>query len=82
MADDSAVKIDRNVFHERLSQLIASWKADKRAGDAAWGGANSIVIILGKADDGGYQKANALHVSVARSEHNQNLIRTVLATWI
>lgn len=71
MADEHQVKIDRAQFHERLGQLIAVWKADKRSGEGLWGGVNSISIVLGKADDGGYQKANALHVSTTSKNEKQ-----------
>ena len=58
------MKIDKQVFQDRLGQLISAWKADKRSGDALFGGATSMVIILGKSDDSsGFQKNNALHVS-------------------
>ena len=63
MADELQVKIDRVQFHERVGQLVTAWKADKRSGEALWGGVNALSIILGKADDPGYQKANALHAS-------------------
>ena len=56
------VKIDKTQFHDRLNQLISAWKADRRSGDAIFGGVGSIVILLGKSDDPGYQKSNALHV--------------------
>lgn len=63
------MKIDKQVFQERLGQLISAWKTDKRSGDAVFGGVGSIVVILGKAEDAGYQKNNALHVS-ANSDPN------------
>jgi len=68
MADE--VKIDKTLFHERLSQFISALKADKRAGnDAIFGGVGSIVILLGKADDAAYQKNNAMHVSWPPLQH-------------
>ena len=57
------VKIDKQVFQDRLGQLISAWKAEKRSGDALFGGVGSIVVVLGKADDAEFQKNNALHVS-------------------
>ena len=62
MADE--VKIDKELFHNRLNQLIAAWKNDKRSSnDAIFGGVGSIVILLGKNEEApSYQKSNALHV--------------------
>lgn len=63
MADE--VKIDKELFHHRLNQLVSAWKSDKRSGnDALFEGVSSIVIVLGKNEDApSYQKSNALHVS-------------------
>jgi nucleosome binding factor SPN SPT16 subunit len=62
MADEQ-VKIDKDVFHDRLSGFIAGWKNDRRAGDATFNGAASLAIVMGKADEGaGYQKNSAFHV--------------------
>ncbi|MCJ1250008.1 FACT complex subunit spt16 [Trapelia coarctata] len=56
------VKVDKQVFHDRLGPLISAWKADRRSGDALFGGVGSMVILLGKAEEiQGFQKANALH---------------------
>ena len=61
MADE--IKIDKHIFQERLSHFILSWKADKRAGDASFGGVGSIIILMGKTEEGlGFQKNNAMHV--------------------
>lgn len=65
MADDQ-VKISKEVFHDRLSAFIAAWKNDKRSGDALFGGAGSIAIVMGKPDEAaGYQKNNVFHVSAS-----------------
>ncbi|KAI9689083.1 MAG: FACT complex subunit spt16 [Bathelium mastoideum] len=53
MADE--VSIDKNVFHDRLASFISQWK---RSGDAFFGGANSIVILVGKADETANFKKN------------------------
>lgn len=59
MADE--VSIDKTSFHNRLSSLIAQWKADKRSGNSVFGDAGSIVIVMGKTDESaGFHKANAL----------------------
>lgn len=67
MGDENKVEIDKNLFHDRLGQLVSAWRADKRSGDAMFGGVGSLVIMLGKADDAPYQKSNALHVSVEKT---------------
>ncbi|MCJ1238148.1 FACT complex subunit spt16 [Varicellaria rhodocarpa] len=62
MADE--VKIDKKTFHDRLSQFISAWKADKRSGDALFGGVGSMMILLGKIDDistSTFRKNNAMH---------------------
>jgi nucleosome binding factor SPN SPT16 subunit len=56
------ISIDKQLFHERLSHFNSAWKADKRAGDAVFGGANSILILMGKTEESAqFQKNNALH---------------------
>ena len=54
--------IEKAIFQDRLGQFISAWKADKRSGDALFGGVGSIVILLGRAEDMAYQKSNAMHV--------------------
>ena len=61
MADE--VKIDKHTFHERLSQVVTAWKHDKRSNDALFGGVGSIIILMGRAEESGFQKKNAIHVS-------------------
>jgi hypothetical protein len=57
------IKIDKKTFQERLSQFYSAWKADKRSGDAIFGGASSILVLMGKAEEvASFQKNNALHV--------------------
>jgi len=59
MAD---IKIDKNLFQERLSHFISAWKADKRGGDALFGGASSILVLMGKTEESAqFQKNNAIH---------------------
>jgi Xaa-Pro aminopeptidase len=59
------ITIDKNNFFNHLSSFYASWKADKRSGNALFGGADSIVILMGKTktDESSFQKNNAMHVS-------------------
>ena len=57
------VKIDKELFHERLSHFDSSSKADKRAGDTLFGGAGSVVIIMGKAEESNnFLKNSSMHV--------------------
>ncbi|KAK2615761.1 hypothetical protein N8I77_002490 [Diaporthe amygdali] len=57
-----AIKIDNKLFQERVSHFVNAWKADKRSGDALFGGASSIVIMMGKMEEAqGFQKNNAMH---------------------
>jgi len=66
MAD---IKIDGKLFQERISHFINTWKADKRLGDATFGGVSSIVILMGKIEDdaGVFHKNNAMQVSLEPS---------------
>lgn len=59
------IAIDKTNFFNHLSNLYASWKADKRSGNALFGGADSMVILMGKTktDESSFQKNNAMHVS-------------------
>ncbi|KAK5071914.1 FACT complex subunit spt16 [Lithohypha guttulata] len=60
MAD--AIRIEPKLFFERLQVLFNTWKADKRSGDAQFGGADSIVILTGKSEpENSFVKNNALH---------------------
>lgn len=82
------VKIDKQVFHNRLSNFISAWKADKRANDALFGGVGSIVIHMGKNEDTvTFQKNNAMHVcSFRRLVYGAysllTQVMTDLATWL
>jgi nucleosome binding factor SPN SPT16 subunit len=66
MAD---IKIDKSLFQERLSHFYSAWKADKRSGDAVFGGASSILVVMGKAEESvQFQKNNAFHVCTIRTD--------------
>jgi hypothetical protein len=59
-----SIVINADAFFDRLTHLYNSWKSDKRASDGVFGGADSIVVLAGKAEqESSYQKHNALHVS-------------------
>ncbi|KAI9777003.1 MAG: FACT complex subunit spt16 [Geoglossum umbratile] len=56
------IRIDKQVFHDRLSHFISAWKADKRSGDALFGGAGSIVVMMGRTEESSaFQKNNSMH---------------------
>ncbi|EHY54917.1 FACT complex subunit spt16 [Exophiala dermatitidis] len=58
----SDIVINPDTFFDRLSTLYNAWKADKRSGDGSFGGADTIVILTGKADqETQYVKNNAVH---------------------
>lgn len=59
-----AIKIDKEAFSNRLSSFYTAWKADKRTPNGVFGGASSILVIMGKAEEmSSFQKHNAVHVS-------------------
>jgi hypothetical protein len=65
MADD--IVIDKQLFNERLSSLVAKWKADKRSGDQIFQGAGSITAVVGKpSEPGSYLKPAAFQVGWKR----------------
>lgn len=57
------VKIDKQVFHTRLGNLLAAWKDSKR--NDVFGGAEALLVVLGKTQDGPYSKSLALQVCVS-----------------
>lgn len=62
MADE--IRIDKNVFHARLSSFQKQWKEDRRSGNAVFGGVGSIIIVMGRPEDYvNYRKHNAFQVS-------------------
>jgi len=71
MADE--IKIDKQVFENRLSHFISAWKADKRSGDALFGGVGSIVVLMGKTEESNsFQKNNAMHVCHSNPVYNRS----------
>jgi nucleosome binding factor SPN SPT16 subunit len=61
MSDE--VNIDKTTFHSRLGNFIAAWKDPKRS---EFGGVGSIVVVLGKTEEGPYSKSLALHVRLVQ----------------
>ena len=51
MAD---IKIDSKLFQERVNSLVTSWKNDLRSTDGLFGGASSMVVLMGKVEDIAY----------------------------
>lgn len=60
MGDAAEVNIDKQLFHSRLGNLVAAWKDSKK--NEVFGGVGSIVVILGKTEEGPYSKSLSLHV--------------------
>jgi hypothetical protein len=57
------IKIDSKLFQERLSHLVTAWKNDLRSKDGLFGGASSLVIMMGKVEEVPlFHKNNAMHV--------------------
>ncbi|EGS18632.1 uncharacterized protein CTHT_0052370 [Thermochaetoides thermophila DSM 1495] len=78
MAD---IKIDSKLFQERISHFISAWKADKRSGDALFGGVSSIVILMGKVDEEPeFYKNNAMHFWLLGYEFPTTLMLFTLDT--
>ncbi|CAO1629005.1 unnamed protein product [Parajaminaea phylloscopi] len=75
MADE--VKIDRDVFGQRLSKILAAWKAKDAPNEAIANLQNtqSVVALLGtQSDDVAYSKTSALHVWLLGYEFPSTLI--------
>ncbi|KAK7744511.1 FACT complex subunit spt16 [Cytospora paraplurivora] len=76
-----AIKIDNKLFHERISHFVNAWKADKRSGDTLFGGASSIVVMMGKMEEAqGFQKNNAMHFWLLGYEFPTTLMVFTLET--
>ena len=61
MAD---IKLDNKLFQERISHFATSWKNDLRSKESLFGGASSLVVMMGKVEEAPeLHKNNAMHVS-------------------
>ncbi|KAL8745327.1 MAG: hypothetical protein Q9190_002538 [Brigantiaea leucoxantha] len=78
------VKIDKQLFQDRVSQLISSWKADKRSSDALFGGVGSFILLMGKNEDSAtFHKNNAMHYWLLGYEFPATLmVFTPEALWV
>ncbi|KAF2132040.1 SPT16-domain-containing protein [Dothidotthia symphoricarpi CBS 119687] len=73
MADE--IVIDKQLFHERLSNFVAKWKTDKRSGDSIFQGASSIATVVGKQSDPGiYLKPAAFQLWLLGYEFPSTLL--------
>ena len=58
------ITIDSKLFQERISHFATAWKNDLRSKDGLFGGASSIVVMMGKVEEvPEFHKNNAMHVS-------------------
>lgn len=63
------IKIDSKAFQERVSHFATAWKNDLRSKDGQFGGANSIIVMMGKVEEvPEFHKNNAMHVSHHHSQ--------------
>ena len=81
MADE--VKVDKETFHNRLNQLVSTWKSDKRqSSDALFGGVSSIVVLMGKTEEQPVlHKSNAFHARLCRECWRGNAL-TLQQSWL
>ena len=57
------IKIDSKIFQERISHFVTAWKNDLRTKDGLFGGASSLVVMMGKVEEiPEFHKNNAVHV--------------------
>lgn len=78
MAD---IKIEANIFQERINHFVTAWKADKRAGDQVFSGVSSILILLGKVEENPeFHKNNAMHFWLLGYEFPTTLMLLTLET--
>ena len=65
MAD---IKLDSKLFQERISHFATAWKNDLRSKDSLFGGAPSMVVMMGKVEEAPeLHKNNAMHVGRPRT---------------
>ncbi|KAF7563053.1 hypothetical protein G7046_g1078 [Stylonectria norvegica] len=75
------IKIDSKVFQERMSHFVAAWKNDLRAKDGLFGGASSMVVMMGKVEEiPEFHKNNAIHFWLLGYEFPTTLMLFTLDT--
>ncbi|KJZ78273.1 FACT complex subunit SPT16 [Hirsutella minnesotensis 3608] len=75
------IKIDSKLFQERVSHLVTAWKNDLRSKDGLFGGATSIVIMMGKVEEvSELHKSNAMHFWLLGYEFPTTLMLFTLDT--
>ncbi|KAK3186969.1 FACT complex subunit spt16 [Lecanicillium sp. MT-2017a] len=78
MAD---IKIDSKLFQERINAFVTSWKNDLRSKDGLFGGASSMVVMMGKVEDiPEFHKNNAIHFWLLGYEFPTTLMLFTLDT--
>ncbi|KAH8178958.1 FACT complex subunit (SPT16/CDC68) domain-containing protein [Sarocladium implicatum] len=75
------IKIDSKVFQERVSHFATAWKNDLRSKDGQFGGATSIVVMMGKVEEvPEFHKNNAMHFWLLGYEFPTTLMLFTLDT--
>ncbi|KAK4217143.1 FACT complex subunit ctc-2 [Rhypophila decipiens] len=79
---ETKIEIDNKLFQERASHFLNAWKADKRSGDALFGGVSSILLLLGKVEPENpeFHKNNAMHFWLLGYEFPTTLMLFTLDT--
>ena len=60
------VKIDKQLFHSRLGNFVSTWKDPKK--NEPYMGVSSILVVMGKTEEGPYSKSLSLHVRISTSQ--------------
>ncbi|EEU45040.1 FACT complex protein [Fusarium vanettenii 77-13-4] len=75
------IKIDSKVFQERISHFVTAWKNDLRNKDGLFGGAQSMVVMMGKVEEiPEFHKNNAIHFWLLGYEFPTTLMLFTLDT--
>ncbi|KAK0388234.1 hypothetical protein NLU13_4479 [Sarocladium strictum] len=75
------IKIDSKIFQERVSHFATAWKNDLRSKDGQFGGATSIIVMMGKVEEvPEFHKNNAMHFWLLGYEFPTTLMLFTLDT--
>jgi len=66
------VSIDKQLFHARLGNLLATWK-DKKLNEP-FQGVEALLVVLGKTQEGPYSKSLALQVGSSQFDRVMVLV--------